>query len=90
MYNERSGYITDRCQEIRKAREGDSMNRNLNTGFNEIKIGINNLSTIMLDQNTRLDEHNIRLEAMQKEHNVEQREHNARLDAILEKLANKS
>jgi len=68
----------------------DNVNRNLNTGFNEIKIGINNLSTIMLDQNTRLDEHNIRLEAMQKEHNLGQREHNARLEAILEKLANKS
>jgi len=68
----------------------ENLNKDLNMGFNEIKIGINNLSTIMLEQNTRLDEHNIRLEVMQKEHNAGQREHNARLEAILEKLVNKS
>ena len=44
------------------------------SGFNDIKIGINNMTTIMLEQN----EHNIRLEAMQKEHNAGQREHNTR------------
>jgi len=34
------------------------------SGFNEIKIGINNLTTIMLEQNTRMDKHNTRLEAI--------------------------
>lgn len=77
----------------------EGLNKDLNTGFNEIKIGINNLSTIMLEQmeynkeqrlhNVRLDEHNTRLEAIQKEHGKEQKEHNKRLEAILEKLANK-
>jgi acylphosphatase len=32
------------------------------SGFNEIKIGINNMTTIMLEQNTRMDKHNTRLE----------------------------
>jgi acylphosphatase len=53
----------------------ETLSKDLNTGFNELKIGINNLSTIMLEQ---------------IEHNKEQRAHNARLEVILEKLANKS
>jgi acylphosphatase len=56
----------------------NDVNTNLNTGFNDIKNGINNLSTIMLEQNTRMDEHNTRLEV-----------HNTRLEAILEKLIDK-
>ena len=60
----------------------ENLNKDLNRGFD-------NLTTIMLEQNMRMDEHNTRLEAMQKEHNAGHREHNTRLEAILEKLANK-
>jgi acylphosphatase len=56
----------------------ENLNSDLNTGFNDIKIGINNLTTIMLEQNTRMDEHNTRLDT-----------HNTRLEAILEKLIDK-
>jgi|GEM_PF-748391 acylphosphatase/Flp pilus assembly pilin Flp len=64
----------------------NSVNTNLNTGFNSVNTnlntGFNNITTIMLEQNKRMDEHNTRLEAMQKEHNVGQREHNTRLEAM--------
>jgi len=56
----------------------ESLNKDLNTGFNDIKIGINNMTTIMLEQNKWM---------MENSH--DQKEHNARLEAILEKLANK-
>ncbi len=48
------------------------------SGFNDIKIGINTMTTIMLEQNKRM-----------MEHSQDQKEHNVRLEAILEKLANK-
>jgi acylphosphatase len=54
-------------------------NRN---GFNDIKTGLNNLTSI-------ISEHNTRLEVMQSDHNRGQQEHNTRLEAILEKLAKK-
>ena len=64
----------------------NNVNTNLNTGFNSVNTnlntGFNNITTIMLEQNKRMDEHNTRLEAMQKEHNVGQREHNTRLEAM--------
>jgi len=56
----------------------ENLNSDLNTGFNDIKIGINNMTTIMLEQNKRMIEDN-----------QGQKEHNIRLEAILEKLANK-
>jgi hypothetical protein len=52
------------------------------TGFNklntDLNTGFNNLTTIMLEQNKRMDEHNTRLET-----------HNTRLEAILERLIDK-
>jgi hypothetical protein len=36
-----------------------------------------------------ISEHNTRLKVMQSDHNRGQQEHNKRLEAILEKLANK-
>ena len=56
----------------------ENLNKDLNTGFNDIKIGINNMTTIMLEQNKWM-----------MEHSQDQKEHNTRLEAILEKLANK-
>ncbi|MDO8726861.1 MAG: acylphosphatase [Candidatus Methanoperedens sp.] len=57
--------------EIDLGRKFDKANALLSTlivdnksGFNEIKIGINNMTTIMLEQNKRMDEHNTRLEAI--------------------------
>jgi len=63
----------------------ERLNSDLNTGFNDIKIGINNTNTIMLEQNKRMMEHS----QDQKEHNTRLEAHNTRLEAILEKLANK-
>lgn len=48
------------------------LSHDLNIGFNELKIGINNLSTIMLEQ----VEHN----KEQREYNKEQRAYNVRMD----------
>ena len=50
-------------------------NRN---GFNDIKTGLNNLTSI-------ISEHNTRIEVMQRG----QQEHNTRLEAILKELVNK-
>jgi len=74
----------------------ENLNKDLNTGFNELKIGINNLSTIMLEQmehNKEQRAHNKEQRAHNKlmlEHNARMDKHNTRLEAILEKLANKS
>ncbi|MDP3105663.1 MAG: acylphosphatase [Candidatus Methanoperedens sp.] len=67
----------------------ENLNTDLNTGFNQLNTDLNRgfstLTTIMSEHNTRMDEHNIRLEAMVSGIN----EHNKHLEAILEKLANK-
>jgi acylphosphatase len=67
----------------------DNLNMDLNRGFNnvntdltDIKNGINNLTSM-------ISEHNTRLEVMHNDHNRGQQDHNKRLEAILEKLANK-
>ncbi|MBU4222955.1 MAG: acylphosphatase [Euryarchaeota archaeon] len=63
----------------------DNLNKDLNTGFNnvnagltDIKIGLNNLTDIFGS-----------FIAEQRMYNKGQQEHNTRLEAILEKLANK-
>jgi acylphosphatase len=63
----------------------ERLKSDLNTGFNNIKIGINNMTTIMLEQNKRMIEHS----QDQKEHNGRLEAHNTRLEAILEKLIDK-
>jgi acylphosphatase len=63
----------------------DNLNKDLNTGFNKMT---DMLGSYIGEQR----EHNIRLEAMVSginEHNTRLEAHNTRLEAILEKLANK-
>jgi acylphosphatase len=77
----------------------DNLNLDLNRGFNDIKTGLNNMTDMLgsfigeqRENNRGQQEHNIRLEAMVSginEHNTRLEAHNTRLEAILEKLANK-
>ncbi len=77
----------------------DNLNMDLNRGFNDIKTGLNNMTDMLgsfigeqRENNRGQQEHNIRLEAMVSginEHNTRLEAHNTRLEAILEKLANK-
>ena len=77
----------------------DNLNMDLNRGFNDIKTGLNNMTDMLgsfigeqRETNRGQQEHNIRLEAMVSginEHNTRLEAHNTRLEAILEKLANK-